>query len=145
MAMTDPAESVKDILVSAGVGTFAVATGWGIFIGPLPSNNDTVIVVNQAPAGMDPYPHLLIDFPNIQVLVRGKAGGYQAARDKCGEVADALNGLTDTTVNSDVWQSVRQIGNIGFLGIDDNKRPLFSLNFTAIVLPASGTYRNPIT
>lgn len=144
MPMYDPAQGVKDLLVTASEGTFGAATGWGIFVGPLPINNDTCIVINQT-GGRNPYPHLLVNFPSVQVMVRGVPGGYQAARTKIGSVVDKLLGITDQTVGGDTWRAINQIGDVSYLGLDENKRPLFSANFSIIVLPASGTYRNSIT
>jgi hypothetical protein len=55
-------------------------------------------------------------------------------------------GTTDS-VSGDVYQSCTQVGDIAYLGQDDNTRPMFSMNFSFIVLPAAevGSNRVAIT
>ena len=43
--MTNPAVSAKDMLVTAGVGTFGASSGWGIYIGQEPTDPKTVVTL----------------------------------------------------------------------------------------------------
>lgn len=144
--MKDPAQCVKDRLVAQGVGTFGASTGWSIAIGRLPDKPDTVILVN-ATGGQNPFPHLLLNFPSVQVFVRGTKNGYQEARTKAYDVVKALLGMTDELLQGDMYRSCTQIGDIAYLGQDENTRPMFSANFSFIVEPAqeTGDIRVPIT
>lgn len=142
--MFDPAQSVKDLLVAANMGTFAAASGWSVNVGGLPEAPDTVILCN-ATGGKDPYPNLSINFPSVQVMVRGAKNGYQAARTKIDACVSALLGLSTIVVNGDTYQACNQIGDVSYLGQDDNTRPLFSANFSFIVLPVASGNRVAIT
>lgn len=144
--MKDPAQCVKDMLVTATVGTFGASSGWSINIGRLPDNPDTVILVNQT-GGQNPFPHLLYNEPSVQVFVRGAKNGYAAARTKINDCVKALLGIGTTVVQGDTYRSCNQIGDVAYLGQDDNTRPMFSANFWFIVEPAAeaGDLRIPIT
>lgn len=151
--MLDPADCVKDLLATAGVGTFNTVTGWCLSIGQWPDSPDTCILINQT-GGRPPYPQLLINFPSVHCVVRGSKSGYQAARTKAGDIVDALLGMNSTLVGQsvspayagDMYRACNQIGDIAYLGQDENTRPMFSLNFSFIVLPAdTGGHRVAIT
>jgi len=138
--MADPAEGIKDLLVTAGVGVFAATSGWGIFIASEPNKPDTAITINST-GGQPSNPRFLVDFPSVQVMVRGDENGYQALWTKVKAVKDALLGLPSQDLSGDRWVAINQAGNEGFLGFDDNNRPRFSLNFNLIIEPATGTHR----
>ena len=94
----NPATAVKDLLVSAGVGTFAASTGWGIYVNEMPTSPDTVIAVMDTPGGT-PNPKYALDFPSVQCLVRGSPNGGQALQTKAIEIKDALLGITSQDLN----------------------------------------------
>lgn len=143
MSMTSPAIGVKDMLVAAGLGSFAATSGWNISVGKFPTAPDTSIVCNEV-GGLSPYPHLRLNFPSVQVMVRGSANGYVAASEKIREAVDALLGAPGQTVNGDEWQGIRQMGDVAFIGYDESNRPLFTSNFSIIVEPKAGGYRQAI-
>lgn len=136
--MRDPAIIVKDLLVNATLGTFNAASGWSIAIGEPPAKPDTVMLVNRV-GGKNPYPHLLLNEPSVQILVRGAKGGYVAASAKADAVVNALLGLSSYTdpTSGDVYRSCNQIGDVAYLGQDENTRPLFAVNLWFIVTPAA--------
>jgi len=139
--MTDIAVGIKDVLEVASVGTFGATTGWGIFISREPdTDQDTVITIYNT-GGEDPNPRYLLDFPSVQVRVRGDRGGYQAAHTKAVDIRDALLGLPSQLLNGDQWVAVNEIGSINQLGYDENDRPLFTLNYGLIIQPAAGGNR----
>ena len=138
--MADPLEGAKDLLVTAGVGTFGAASGWSIDIAKFPETPDSVVALMPR-SGLAPNPAWLLDFPGIQILVRGDRGGYIVAQAKAQAIKDALLGLPSQTIDGDRWVSITMDGDIGFLHFDENNRPIFSLNFRLIIQPASGTNR----
>jgi len=144
--MQDPAQSIKDLLVTAGVGVFATPTGWCISIGVFPDAPDTIILVNQV-GGLSPMPHLLLNEPSLQIAIRGAKSGYVAARYKMKDVIDALLGMNTTVLQGDTYRSCIQLGDAAFVGQDDNTRPIITANFRFIVEPAASatTHRSPIT
>jgi len=142
--MNDPAEAIKDKLVTDSVGAFGLGSGWRIFLGRFPDTPDTIILVNGT-GGANPYPHLRLNFPSVQVMLRGEQNGYQEARAKAKEVCDKLLGMDTEVLNFDTYRSCNQIGDVIWLGQDENNRPIFSANFRFIVEPATGDNRIPIT
>ena len=142
--MAEPEIGVKDLLVTNTVGVFAAASGWSLHIGGLPESPDTAIAISHT-GGLNPNPHWLLDYPSVQILVRGDASGYVVAKAKVREVADVLLGLVSQTINGDRWDSIRMIGDIGWLGFDSaEKRPIFSVNLTLIIEPVASAETNRI-
>ncbi len=142
--MAEPEVGVRDLLVTNTVGVFAATSGWSIHIGGLPEKPDTAISVSHT-GGLNPSPLWLLDYPSVQVMVRGDASGYVAAKAKITEVKDVLLGITSLTLNGDRWDSIRMLGDIGWLGFDNaDKRPIFSLNLTLIIEPAASAETNRI-
>jgi hypothetical protein len=86
----------------------------------------------------------LIDFPHIQVMVRGDPGGYQAAKAKAQEVLDELHSLPSQDLNGDRWNSIIATSGPAYNGLDQENRPKFSVNFKLIIEPATGTYRQSL-
>ena len=143
MSMTSPAIGVKDLLVAATQGVFAATTGWNISVGKFPTSPNTSIVCVDT-GGPSPYPHLLLNTPSVQMMVRGEPGDYVGASVKIRSAVDALLGLPAQSVNGDAWGGIRQMGDVAFLGYDDLNRPLFTSNFSIIVEPKAGGYRQAI-
>lgn len=143
--MSDPAVGIKDLLVAAGIGTFAGTSGWAIFIGKLPQKPETAIAIVNT-GGETSNPKYLLDYPSVQVLLRGAKNGYQTAYSKALAIKNALLGLPSQTINSDWWVQVNMIGEIASLGFDENDCPMFSVNFSLIIEPASsvGMNRTPL-
>lgn len=150
MSMLLPSEGVKDILVAGGVGVFAPqSTGvpgeWVIEISRLKSEGQQQICVLDGP-GATPEPGLNIEYPSVQVLVRGGKDQYKATWLKALAVKDALLGkpTAEMGLEEDVWAGISMEGDMMFLGYDENERPTFSLNFALIVHRGSviGTYRD---
>ena len=140
--MTAPAEDVKDILVTAGVGKFTgyTASDWRIFVGEEQPTPDKSITLYDS-GGVDPDPKYRLDYPAVQARVRSAVGDYQGAHTKAVAVQDALLGLTPQTINSKPYYGILMRGGINFIGRDDMDRPIFTLNFSILLQPASGTYR----
>lgn len=144
--MYDPALSIKDLLVSLGLGTFGAPTPFGLYVGAPPDKPDALVLINRT-GGMDPLPHLLLNYPSVQVMVRGAASGYVAASAKMRVIVNALLGLSTVVLNGDTYRACNQIGEVMYLGQDDNTRPMLSANFRFIVEPAAvaGGHRSTIS
>lgn len=130
-----PAEGIKDLLAAEAAGTFAATTGWGIFIGREPLQPDTAITVYDT-GGLQPNPKWLLDWPSVQIRVRGAKGAYQAAYNKVKQCQDIVLGIDSQDLNGDRWVSVTGLGSILWLGHDDNERPQFVANYRLIIQPA---------
>jgi len=138
--MNPASEDLKDILVTAGIGTYAATSGWAIYVSKEPKSPDTVVTLYDY-SGADPSPKFLRDNPNVQVRVRGAKEAYKAGWTKAQAVKDALLGLPGQTINATKYVGVWMQSDINFINYDDNNRPLFTLNFRITREPASGAYR----
>jgi hypothetical protein len=141
--VSSPSEGIRDLLVAANVGVFNATSGWSIHISRMPNKPDTCITIYDS-GGAPSNPKWLLDFPTVQVRVRGSENGYLAAQAKCKDIVDALLGLPSQDVNGDRWVMITQLSAPTFLGYEDNKRPQFSINFQLTIEPASGTNREPL-
>lgn len=141
MAQLDPAKAVVDILVAKSLGTFnSGVDSTHLCIGHLPATPDFVVLVNHT-GGAAPYPHLALDEPSVQIMVRGSKNGYAAAKARMIAIKNGLLGMASILVgntggyNGDTYRACTMISDITYLGQDDNTRPIFSANFSFIVLP----------
>ncbi len=130
MAEVPISEGIKDILDAD-----SEFDGWTFEIGIMPKTPDKVIMISDTGQGNDPNPKWLLDFPTVQVMVRGGASSYLATYTIYKAAKDILLGLTSQAINSDRWNAVNISGDLGFIGRDENNRPMFSVNFQLIVEP----------
>jgi hypothetical protein len=89
--------------------------------------------------GRSPNPKFLIDFPSVQVRVRGGKNGYTTSRAKAEAIKNYLLGLPSQTIGTVRWVSVGMDGDIADIGFDKKQRPLHTINFRMIVEPPVGT------
>jgi hypothetical protein len=138
-----PAEIIKDILVTAGVGVFADSSDFSLWVSAEPDKPDSAITVYDT-GGDAPSPAWLVNFPSVQVMIRGTENGYQTMFAKAEEVVNALLGYPSADFTGQRLVSVRQVGGITFLGYDEKRRPRLSTNWTLITEPDTGTYRESL-
>lgn len=133
-----PSSEAHELLLTAGIITDPSVNGaWPGFIGLLrPEPNAQVTIVDTP--GQSPNPKWLLDYPTIQIMIRGTADGYQAAWNKGLEIKNLLLGMDPHVFTSgDRWDGVTGLGDLMFLRVDDNSRPILSVNFRIIREPAS--------
>lgn len=135
--MKDPAAAVVEMLTGHADITY------DLNVGQFPSNADKAILVNQS-GGRPPFPHLALNFPSVQIQVRGKPSGYVEARAQMAAICDRLLGIGTTIANTDTYRSCNQLGDVIYLGQDDRGRPFLSANFWFIVEPSDLGNRVPI-
>lgn len=141
--MTHIVEEAVSLLVAAGIGVQAGTSGWRIEGFKMPEGNnvpDTAIAVYHAP-GRAPNPRWLLDFPSLQIRVRGAPHQPEAAYNKAQAIKDALLGIDSQDVGTTRWVSVTMSSDIVPLGLDAQGRSQWVLNFNLITEPASGTHR----
>ena len=123
-------EEAKKILA-----THVATSGWQTEIGAMPSKPDKVIMISDT-GGQDPNPKWLLDFPTLQVMIRGIASGYLVTAREAKAVKDLILGIAAfTTSEGDRWVSATMNGDLGFIGRDEDMRPMFSVNFALIIEP----------
>lgn len=151
--MSSRAFEIKDLLVAAGVGIFNYTGNdgvtWSLNVAKRPNKPDRTITCYDS-GGRSPNPQWLVDYPRVQVIVRGGPNDYEAltggsgADGKVDDVVNALLGIDSQTINGDIWVSIAMAGDRNFIGFDENDRPMFSLNFDLIINPATGTHRESL-
>lgn len=144
--MQDPAAGAKSLLITAGVGidfSAGSSADWQIFLGRFPASPDAVLLCMNT-GGSAPNPKWLLNYPSIQVLIRGAKSGYLAGEAKAREVMDALLGLPSQDVAGDRWVSITAASDVAFIGFDDVDRPTWSVNLRLIIEPATGTNRQAL-
>ena len=136
------AAGIIDLLVAANVGVVAPTNNaWPIYEGTLPAEVDQCIVV-RGTGGPRPEVRVAIDYPSIQVLVRSKVTGYQAAADKVDEIKLALHAIPSAPTEYVVLTSCLLAGEPTFVGRDEKDRPMWSANFNCIVSHDPEGYRD---
>lgn len=134
---------IRNMLVAMGT-----ATGpWKIYIGRLPEPIDRAIAVMKG-TGKASHPSLLVDYPGLQILVRGgpEETGYEEAEAKIREIQDRILGIPSRPAAFPTLISVTARGSIGFIGNDESDRPIFSSNYQLIVEPEASaiSHREPL-
>lgn len=132
--MKDVAIAIKEFLTAKATFSLNVG-GW-------PANVDKAVLITVT-GGRPPYPHLAINFPSVQIMVRGN--DYQEASAEMSLICNALLGISTQVLNTDTYRSCNQIGDVIYLGQDANGRKMFSANFWYIVLPSDLGNRMAIT
>lgn len=138
MAYKLPTTHMKDLLVLNGY-TFGGNDAWGVYIGKKPEApaHDRVVVLYDAPGGTPEY-KWLIDYPSVQIRVRGGPNDYEAASIKAKEVQGILIGRESYDAsNGDRIVSISGMGDVSFDGWDDKSRPEFILNIALIIEPSA--------
>lgn len=149
-------ELVKDTLVADGYifgNGGAGSTDWRLWIGRQPTSPDRAITIFDA-TGLPPNPRWLLDYPSVQVKVRGGQNDYQKAGQKVREIRERLVGrpsydahVAHSDNTRDRVVQINGIGDIAFTGWDDADRPEFVINIALIIEPSpttSYTNREPL-
>lgn len=135
LADKSPADLIADYLDSKG-NVFGGSTGWAFSVGFLPDGPDQVVAILDA-SGPSGFPTISIDFPGIQVIVRGSAGGeeYKDSWLKVKQVKDYLLGMPNAPAQfPELWGCVER-GQPIPIGADDKNRPRWSYNLMLTVGP----------
>ena len=133
--MNAVSEDVKDLLVTAGVGTFKAASGCGIYINFEPEEPDTSITIYDTGG---PTPGLTADvsqapyrFSSFQVRVRGPNADYAAVLGKIQLVQSTLETKTKFTAGSARYERFMTTIEPAFLRVDENQRVIWVASFEA--------------
>lgn len=141
--MASAAKVFADLLVTAAVGTLGAETGWSINVSREPASPDTCITLYDA-GGFPPNPQWKINYPSVQVRVRGAKNGYSDAYDKAEACMNALLGLPSQDIGDTRYVSVAMKGFINAIGYDEDNRPILTINFGAITEPTASSNREAL-
>ncbi len=129
MAEFPASQHIKDLLA-----THVGVSGWQIEIGAMPPTPDEIIMVSDT-GGQEPNPKYLLDFPTCQVMVRGKVSGYLDTFREAKAIKDILLGIDAQVINLDRIDGIIMNGDVGFVGRDEQMRPLFTGNYAFFLEP----------
>lgn len=135
MVATPPAVLVVNKLVTGSIGAYGGSSAWAIFLDAMPDGPafpDQAIGVFSS--GGSSEAKLAIDFPRVQVRVRGAADGQVDALAKAMAIKDLLGGMDPAT---DEFRGAWLISDILTMGSDERSRPEYSLNFKLLLTPES--------
>lgn len=139
--MTSAPSELLLTLIPDTVADLPATHGWLLCIGKMTDSPHQQVCLYDSP-GQSPDPKWLLDYPFVQVIVRGAPQGYQAAASKMREVYDVLLGIDSVDVGSDRIDGITMIGSPAFLNYDVNDRPQWSANFRMIVEPGASSLTN---
>ncbi|WP_096436492.1 minor capsid protein [Alteribacter populi] len=78
--------------------------------------------------------------PSFQILVRGGPNGDADAEAKAYEIFDTLANRRDVNIGADSLSIITPVGSAPFyIGEDEIYRPIYSMNFNAVIRPAPQT------
>ena len=118
-------EDVKNLIVAESLGTF----GTNLFISVMPDTPDACIGLYDYTAAPPDVPDIGIEYPAVQVRVRGDVGGYRTAWEKAYSIKTILHGKHEYTVGSTKYLQITCESDIVYVGLDERKRPLFTMSF----------------
>jgi len=124
--MNAPSEDVKDILEATSSLGLTFATD--LFVSEMPTEPDQCVCIYDT-GGYDPEADYTYEKPTIQIRVRGAKGDYLVAHELAQSIRDTLNGEHDYTINGARYIGIWTVGDILFVGYDNNHRPLLTVNF----------------
>lgn len=123
--------SVLAALVTAGVAQSTTSgADWMIYVGMMQdiSGGDRAICLYETP-GRPPLEAWAIDYPNFQVVVRGKPDDYTAVRNKIQDAYYALHAQEAAIDGANVvYCYAMQSGPLP-LGVDEKRRIRLAWNF----------------
>lgn len=138
--MTLPSTHMKDTLVVDGF-TFGTSSQWSIWIGKQPDAPDRCITIYDTP-GRAPDPKWLLDYPTVQVRVRGGEQDYAVAGLKAKEIQNRLVGRESYNAPDTLGDrivSIVALGDVAFDGWGQKDRPEFVFNLSLIIEPSATT------
>lgn len=138
MSQTDTLDTIQSSLVNAGVGQKTnSATDWMIYKGMMqdsaPGATTPLAVADRAiclyeTGGRPPLERWAIDYPGIQVVVRGQPDDYTAVRKKIQDIFNQLHANEGDLSADFVYLYATQSGPL-MMGIDEKRRPRLGWNF----------------
>lgn len=122
--LNDIGEKLED----ESIGT----VGTNIFLGYMPDSPDICIgLFIYAGAPPDEVSED-VEYPGLQVRVRGAAAGFEDALEKAYDIFNALHGLTDTTLTATYYYRISANQSPAQMGVDEKDRPEFVINFSVM-------------
>ena len=134
--MNAPSFDMAELLESSAAGLGFVA-GTDLFVSAEPDAPDACVTLLDSPGF--PPDTAVADYqkPGLNVRVRGVRGGYSTAYAVAASVLNYLHTLHGEIVNGTRYVAIFASTDVIPLGLDENGRPVFSLNFNIHRTPTS--------
>lgn len=124
--MTSCSSDIKTLLEADS--SLALEFGTDLFIGELPETPNqccTIVDTGGYETKIGPYYS-----PTVQMLFRGDVGEYEETYSLAQAVTILLHEYSGTPSGSTFYYTgIWSLGDPFFIGVDENERPLFSINF----------------
>lgn len=137
-ATPSPADGIVNILDALGT----ITTPWTVVVGRMNDSADSMVCVRNT-GGLPPEVAVAIDYPSIQVMVRGLAGAgsYSAAWAMASLIKAALLNIPNGGANYPELTVCKGKGDIMDIGYDSKERFTCVVNFDLIVCYSTSGYR----
>ncbi len=137
--------NVDDIMSFVEPVVRAIPTQW-VFAEAITPDEEKVITVTQY-EGRAPNPKWLVDYPNIQVMVRLPSNQHEEGMEVCTIIRDILLGHPGIDLPDDKGRIISITAGSGITDLgrdeqDPKNRHMFSLDFRLIVEPTKTTHSN---
>lgn len=126
--MNSPAKDITSYLGTSASGT-GLTEATNLFYNKMPDTPDAVVSVHDTGGGAPSSSAEKLEYPTVQVLIRGAKMGYDTGYATAEDVKNALHKLVKQTINSTTYISIWATTDIFFLENDSDDRPIFSINF----------------
>lgn len=135
-ALVIPAQGVYNVLVAASI------TDWALAIGRMTDGPDKQLVALDT-GGKAGEVAVAIDYPTVQLLIRGGVGAdqYGPTFRKLKEARAALVAIPARPIQFPELAGITAIGDVVFLKYDEKERPLFSCNLQLTLWYDTSGYR----
>lgn len=124
---------LDDVMTYLGSAAVGLTAGTNLFAGTFPDSPDKACAVYET-GGLQPVHAMsgspgnaLVERPRVQIVTR--AVSYQSARQLAQNVFQAMDGLTNTTINSTSYLLVSAVNSPAAMGLDGSGRPRLVMNF----------------
>jgi hypothetical protein len=144
MATSTPAIMLRDYIVAGGRAS--LFTGYVFKFGKMPDTPDKVIVLIDQ-GGPSGFPHLLVDWCNVQIMIRSQKGdtGYLDSKLLMGKIRDIILGCPDHPAEFPELDGITERGNMVPLGFDDSDRHIWSYNVQCLVEPETNALTHRVS
>lgn len=134
-----PAEMIKSLIEDYITNHDLV---WNIAVGHGFSEADRQVTIIDS-GGLPSNPKYLLDYPAVQIMVRGCSQEYLLARSVIDGIKDLCLGVCAQDFPSgDRIVSITEGSNIEYIGVDENNRHEFSYNLRLITEPSTNAQTN---
>ena len=132
---TLPSESIKAIIITGLLGSATLTAAWAVYVSAEPPETPNAVITVYDTGGRDPDPKWKLDYPNVQIRVRGEKSAYSDAWIRTRKIRDLILGSNPQVIGQWRWESFLVVGDVNFIAYDQSRRPIFTINVRLIGEP----------